>query len=67
MAGIIEAFQPDDRVEIKVSQLITLIEARAKAEAAFYNAMEMLKAGVTADAILKVFGYSEELKKDGAK
>lgn len=67
MAGIIEAFQPDDRVEIKVSQLITLIEARAKAEAAFYNAMEMLKADVTADTILKVFGYSEELKKDGAK
>lgn len=67
MAGIIEAFQPDDRVEIKVSQLITLIEARAKAEAAFYNAMEMLKAGVTADTILKVFGYREEVKKDGAK
>lgn len=66
MAGIIEAFQPDDRVEIKVSQLITLIEARAKAEAAFYNAMEMLKAGVAADAILKIFGYGET-KKDGAK
>jgi hypothetical protein len=67
MGGLIEAFKPDDRVEITVSQLITLIEAKAKSEAAFYNAMEMLKAGVTADVILKVFGYREELKKDGAK
>jgi hypothetical protein len=67
MGGLIEAFKPDDRVEITVSQLITLIEAKAKSEAAFYNAMEMLKAGVTADVILKVFGYREEVKKDGAK
>ncbi len=67
MGGLIEAFKPDDRVEITVSQLITMIETKAKSEAAFYNAMEMLKAGVTADVILKVFGYREEIKKDGAK
>lgn len=44
--GIMDAFSKEDRTEITVDQLITILNERAKAEANFYIAIKMCKRGV---------------------
>lgn len=58
--GIMDAFSKEDRTEITVDQLITILNERARAEANFYIAMRMCKEGLSPATIARVFDDKKE-------
>ena len=58
--GIMDAFSKEDRTEITINQLITILNERAKAEANFYIAMRMCKEGLNPAIIARVFNGNKE-------
>lgn len=60
--GLMDAFSAEDRVEITVKELITILDARAKAESAFEITMNMLREGVSPQTVRAVFGYKPDIK-----
>lgn len=63
--GLMDALGAEVRVEITVQELIALLDARAKAQISFDNAMAMLREGVSPETTRAVFGFNKE-KKDNA-
>lgn len=57
--GLIDAFSAEDRVEITVSQLIKVLNERARAETNFNTAIAMIREGVPSDIICRVFNAKE--------
>lgn len=55
MGTIIDAFSKEDRTEITVSQLIQLIDDRARAEAKADIILRMCRNGITSEDIIGVF------------
>lgn len=53
--GLIDAFNAEDRVEITVSQLIKVLNERARVETNFNTAIAMIREGVPSDIICRVF------------
>ena len=64
--GLMDAFSAEDRVEITVKELITILDARAKAESAFDITMNMLREGVSPKTVRAVFGYKPKEKEPTA-
>ena len=61
--GIIEAFEKEDRVELKVSQLITILDERAKEKAEKDVILKLCKSGrITAPQIYNIFNKTQEEK-----
>lgn len=55
MGTILDAFSKEDRTEITVSQLIQLIDDRARAEAKADIMLRMCRNGITSEDIIGVF------------
>lgn len=58
--GLMDAFSSEDRLELTVSQLIAILEAKANALEDFNTAMAMCSNGISSDVILKVFSTKNE-------
>lgn len=56
MGTILDAFTKEDRTEITVSQLIQLIDERARAEAKADILLRMCRNGIASEDIAGVFG-----------
>lgn len=59
MGTILDAFSKEDRTEITVSQLIQLIDDRARAEAKADIILRMCRNGITSEDIIGVFERSD--------
>lgn len=59
MGTILDAFSKEDRTEITVSQLIQLIDDRARAEAKADIILRMCRNGITSEDIVGVFEGSD--------
>lgn len=64
--GLMDVLGAEVRVEITVQELMALLDARAKAEISFNNAMAMLREGVSPETVRAVFGFKKE-DKDNVK
>lgn len=60
MAGIMDAFSKEDRAEITVSQLIEILDDRARAKANFGIAIKMCNEGIAPATIARVFENESE-------
>ena len=61
--GIIEAFTKEDRVELTVSQLITILDERAKEKAEKDVILKLCNSKrITAPQIYKIFNETQEEK-----
>lgn len=58
--GFVDAFSAEDRVEITVSQLIKMLDERARAESNFNTAMAMTREGIDPEKILRVFNMEKK-------
>lgn len=58
--GFVDAFSAEDRVEITVSQLIKMLDERARAESNFCTAMAMTREGIDPEKILRVFNMEKK-------
>lgn len=67
--GLIDAFSSEDRLELTVSQLITILERKANAVEDFNTAMAMCANNIPSDLIIKVFSTKnkEIAKYEGVK
>lgn len=59
MASIVDAFSKEDRAEIAISQLIKVLDDRARAEANFDIAIKMCNEGIAPAIIARVFDKKE--------
>ena len=60
--GLMDAFGAECRVEITVRELIATLDEKAKAEAGFNVAMDMLREGVAPETVRAVFGFKPKEK-----
>ena len=60
--GLMDAFGAECRVEITVRELIATLDKKAKAEAGFNVAMDMLREGVAPETVRAVFGFKPKEK-----
>lgn len=58
--GFVDAFSAEDRVEITVSQLIKMLDERARAESNFNTSMAMTREGIDPEKILRVFNMEKK-------
>jgi hypothetical protein len=59
-----DAISAEDRVEITTRELISILDDRAKADAAFNIAMAMLREGVKPETVRAVFGFKNDIQPD---
>ena len=64
--GLMDAFGAECRVEITVRELIATLDEKAKAEAGFNVAMDMLREGVAPETVRAVFGFKPKEKEPAA-
>lgn len=64
--GLMDAFGAECRVEITVRELIATLDKKAKAEAGFNVAMDMLREGVAPETVRAVFGFKPKEKEPAA-
>lgn len=65
MGGFIEAFKPDDRVEVTVNSLISYFRTEAKTHAENKVLINGLQAGLPADHILTMVGKNISKEEEG--
>lgn len=58
--NIMDAFSKEDRTEITISQLIEILDNRARAEANFDIAIKMCNEGIAPATIARVFKNDKE-------